>query len=159
MYVYFSDVWNIIDTVQLVISYILIIVWLTYNLDPFLLEFIEDPEDSTNDDILKGISDIQNVYRLYRRLVALNAMFISIRFLKYAGKMKRVAVIFDSLFFAKNEILSFFLLLFAILFSFSIFAYISYGRVFTEFNTINESLISCLEILFWEFRMLKPMYL
>ena len=156
---YFSDVWNIIDTVQLVISYILIIVWLTYNLDPFLLEFIEDPEDSTNDDILKGISDIQNVYRLYRRLVALNAMFISIRFLKYAGKMKRVAVIFDSLFFAKNEILSFFLLLFAILFSFSIFAYISYGRVFTEFNTINESLISCLEILFWEFRMLKPMYL
>ena len=73
----------------------MIVTWIIYNTDEFLVEFIDDPESFTDEEILRGNSDIQFTYRFYRRLAALNAMLMAIRFLKYAGKIKRVALIID----------------------------------------------------------------
>ena len=152
------DPWNIIDIVQLTLSYILLITWLVYNTDSFLLGYTDDPESYTDEEILRGMTDIQFVYRFYRRLAALNALFMALRFLKYAGKMKRVALIIASIRRAKNEMIAFFTYLAAFLLAFSVFAYIGYGRYFWEFHIINEAVLSCMEIFFADFHILKPMY-
>lgn len=114
----------------------LIFTWLAYTQEPFLVDYIKDPDSFDDSAILRGMSNVQYIYRFYRRVVAVNALFMAIRFLKYAGKIKRVAVIVDSLRNAWGEIVSFIVYLCAFLFAFSAFAYISYGRYFEQFSTL-----------------------
>lgn len=46
----------------------------------------------------------------------------------------------------------------AFLFAFSFFAYVTYGRFFEEFDTVYLSILTCMEIFFGDFAMLKPMF-
>jgi hypothetical protein len=95
-------VWNWIDLAQLVFSYLVIIFWISFASNPFLIEFRDDPESFESFEITAGFNAASDIFKFYRRIIGVNCILIGFRLLKYLGSIRPIGVIFNSLFAAKN---------------------------------------------------------
>jgi hypothetical protein len=139
-----SNFWNVLDITSLVMSYMGIILWVSFVTNPIYID-----ESFTNDsETLNTLLEVKQSYLSYTRISSLNLLLIFFRLLKYMGKFERVYLLFQTLKAAKNDILYFFVLLMGIFMAFVIFAHVAFGEIVIQFSTLQNSISYCLLILF-----------
>ena len=79
----------------------MIITWITFISDKFLNEFLDDPKDMGQFKTLEGFSAVMLLYIRYRRICALNCIFMALNMLKYLSYFARINQFFSAVIEAK----------------------------------------------------------
>jgi len=131
---------NFIDVANIIILMWSIIVWIIFvvahgsRIDMGSAEFFADPANNHH------IEDAVSWFKLYQRIVSLNLILTSFKFLKYLGIMvERVTVMFRVINHARSDIIYFFILYLIIFISFTTTFHIFYGSQVERFSTYGDS--------------------
>jgi hypothetical protein len=144
---YFSDIWNILDTTSIVVSFISISLWLSYITN----DSIQDTEDITlSPTLINDMLQVAKTYKSYIKFSSINIMIIFFRVLKYLANLERVSLLIATFSQAKNQILNFFIMLLEVFLAFSLFGYLAFGEIDVGFKDLGLSIRSCLLILLGE---------
>lgn len=87
----------------------------------------------------------------YTNVVAINTIFLSVKVFDYMNKSKHMNMLSNTLYSSKEDTF-YFLIIFAIfLFGFVGMAYISFGAMLEDFNSIGNAVRKCFEITIGDF--------
>ena len=87
---YFYQVWNIIAFLSLSLSYTMIVIWIIFISDSFLIDFLEDPKELDGFETMEGFERIVATYFLYKRIASINCIFMSLHLLEYLSFFARI---------------------------------------------------------------------
>eukprot|EP00397_Hematodinium_sp_SG-2012_P002015 GEMP01002021.1.p1 GENE.GEMP01002021.1~~GEMP01002021.1.p1 ORF type:complete len:1462 (+),score=214.31 GEMP01002021.1:120-4505(+) len=180
---YASTIWNVSDSISLILSVITIITFFMFFLQPFrqLFHFSCDPDKPykipNNDEqkyelqnIAMAIRPVKEDMYLYLRMeelnskyatfftvASINCFFVSIKVAKYLAMVPQVSVLSGTLSRASPLILNFSVIIFFLLFGFSVIFHVEFGVLMADFGTPPDSWITLFRFMLGEFQQLGEM--
>lgn len=82
--------------------------------------------------------------RLYSRLISFNQLLVFVRVLKYLSAIDRIQVLHSTIWLAKDDIMSYFVLLLCIFMGFVLLANFNFGHSIYELSSIPRAMMSCI---------------
>jgi hypothetical protein len=145
---YLSDLWNIIECVNLILYGVVVIFYFKWYFDPIV-------RDIYGEVILKdGFVDMYNVargYELIALIAAVNCLFGFIKVFKFLQLSSRMTLLWDTLRYAFYDLLSMLLVFFLIVMGFATMTHLVYGSNIEGYHTLDSSISVLLRILIGEF--------
>ena len=146
--VYFTDLWNVLDALNIILSFVIAVLWLKFVVayGPYNLNIGDITTAITNDDFY----NFTQMLATTKTLVAYGMVVIFIRVLKYLGGIvERVTVLFDTLSKAGSDICHFMVLLMIVLLSFVLTVYIYFGSEVVDYSTFTKVITVLFQFMNW----------
>eukprot|EP00928_Gymnodinium_smaydae_P005980 TRINITY_DN12077_c0_g3_i1.p1 TRINITY_DN12077_c0_g3~~TRINITY_DN12077_c0_g3_i1.p1 ORF type:complete len:1726 (-),score=379.63 TRINITY_DN12077_c0_g3_i1:166-5343(-) len=176
---FFTQVWNISDTISTALSITSIYSLSQYVFDAFRLgykfsatdihkyvipnEEVErysmygntDPRRGLQDDwfIFSEFEKLSDMYGRFMTIAAMNSFFISIKVVKYVAEVSSIRVFSGTLHFGKERIIYFTIVISMMLFGFALFYSNLYGHMVTELRSPFESFMTLFEWMIGRFEL------
>ena len=149
---YFTQFWNLIAFISIIMSYAMIILWIMFISDPFLNEFLEDPESINQFDKLEGFSNLMIRYIAYRRICSLNWIFIALNMLEYLSYFPRINQFFQAVIAAKWQTIAYLVLIGGMFFAFCCYMFFMFAAKTPLLSSEWDVYIFCSHIMYGDLR-------
>ena len=142
--IFSSDFFLITELLTIILQLLSIIFWLLY---VFKMKKINKDLDNSEKEKTILTTKIQNkliqlgkLLETYKIIIILSLFFLFIQLIQIFGNISRRGNMFiNTIKYAFGDLFSFFIFLMIILFGFSTFSWLYYGRILKEFYTLNDS--------------------
>lgn len=142
---YFSDVWNFIDALNLLIFVFVILMYFVYYFLP--QRGVEDP--LTNEYV--DLERISEYYVQIYNIISLNLLLCFIKMFKYLRVNDRLSLLWKTMRRASPDLLSFIFIFLIVFLGFSFMGLLLFGDALKTFSSFGNSLYSCFYMILGDF--------
>ncbi|CEM23459.1 unnamed protein product [Vitrella brassicaformis CCMP3155] len=145
LFLHFSDVYNVMDTVSLVFSFITIVSWCQFAFSELSMSFVL-PSTMDTRTVLTEFANAARELRDFIRFSSINVIIIFFRILKFFKTNRRMSILTVTLRRAMADIVWFVVMLICILGGFVLMGYLAFGDNHEGFHSYFGAIRVCFEM-------------